>query len=284
MTREMTEQKTGGALAGIASLKKGLQNVQQTMPSVGTEPFLRMGTDGIWVYGAENIEVEEGSLWAVNVMSLKHGFSAWTDYKRKDKDDTRKNKKVGDVMVPSSQPIPPRSGLPEALDEDGDDCEWKEQYSVMLQCVTGGDKGEQVLYNTTSLGGTRAINDLISAVMAQLDADESKPVPVIALETDHYQHSNWGRTYVPLLIIKQWVPMEQTADAAMEQAEPEPEPEAPKRKRRRQAATEKPAVIEEEFLPAGPDEGDQIAAMGNDEPEDAPEETPVRRRRRRRAA
>ena len=220
MSNEVQTQTAGGAVAGLANLKAGLANVSAGMPTANTEPFLRMGTDGIWVYGADNVEVQDGSLWAVNIMSLQHGYAAWTDR------DKQKNEKVGDIMVPFSQALPPRSSL-QVHEDGGKTCPWREQYSFVLQCVSGEDKGTQVLYNTMSYGGTKAIKDLIAAVMAQLDADETKPIPVISLKNDHYPHKQYGKTYTPLLVIKKWVPMAETADAAVAEASEPDQSESP---------------------------------------------------------
>ena len=34
---------------------------------------------GEWVFGQENEEVQEGSQWVVNVMSLAHGYCCWVE-------------------------------------------------------------------------------------------------------------------------------------------------------------------------------------------------------------
>jgi hypothetical protein len=69
---------------------------------------------------------------------------------------------------------------------------------------------------------------LAVAIANQVDADQSKPVPVVKLKKEHYQHKSYGRIYTPIFEIVEWV--------GMDGAAPEAEAEAPAR-RRRVAAT-----------------------------------------------
>lgn len=185
---------TGGAIASLQNLKQGLQNVRQSIPQT-SDPFLRMGRDGVWVYGAENIEVEEGSQWAVNPLSLRHGYASWTDHKN------QKNELVGEVMVPMTHPLPMQNELRDT------GWPWAQQVSFQLQCVSGEDKGEQTLYKTVSVGGMNAVNKLVADIMAQLDKDPEKPIPLVTLDTDSYTHKQWGKTYVPIFTVRGWSPM-----------------------------------------------------------------------------
>lgn len=260
MSNEVQTQPAGGAVAALSGLKQGLANVTKTMPSTNTDPFLRMQKDGLWIYGADNVEVQEKSLWAINIMSLQHGYSCWTNYPdEKDK----KNEIKGEVMVAATQPIPGRDTLAVYHDEDGHVCEWREQYSFPLRCMNGDDTGVQVRYSTTSVGGIGAVKDIIAAVMRQLDRDPDNPIPIVLLQCDSYQNKKYGKTYFPIFLIKKWAPLAEDADAAMEQAT-EPTPEA------------KPAVE-----PTEPESAPRTEAQAA-APADG--EAPKRRRRRRPAA
>ena len=71
---------SGGSLpADPSSLAAGLQNVGASVQSGGGVPFLKLSKSGRWMYGAEAIEVEEGSTWAINPYSIEHGFACWGD-------------------------------------------------------------------------------------------------------------------------------------------------------------------------------------------------------------
>jgi hypothetical protein len=67
-----------------------------------------------------------------------------------------------------------------------------------------------------------------------VEKDQTKPVPVVALKKDHYQHSSYGRIYVPVLDVQHWVGMDGAADEAESAEAPAAEP-APTGRRRRAA-------------------------------------------------
>lgn len=190
------------ALAALSSLKTSLVNVASSIVTTNADPYLRLLRDGSWVYGAENIEVEAGSRWAVNPLSLKHGWTAWTDYKKK------ANEKLGEVMVPASAPLPLKTELRKLVDDEGNECDWVQQLSLQFQCMTGEDEGEQVQYNTTSTGGLNAVRSLIDAIARHLEVDMDTPVPLVELQCSHYMHKTYGKTYTPELKIVGWVPLD----------------------------------------------------------------------------
>lgn len=198
----LTNRTASSAVAALGGLKAGLQNVATSVVTAGGDPYLRLLKDGSWVYGQENVEVEEGSEWAVNPLSLMHGFVVWSDYKKKS------NEILGEVMVPAASPLPARSDLRETVDDEGNRCDWDQQLSMQFQCLTGEDEGTQVLYKTTSVGGMNACKALINAIVRQLETDPDNPVPVVKLGSSHYNHTKYGKTYVPELEIVDWVPLD----------------------------------------------------------------------------
>jgi hypothetical protein len=79
------------------------------------------------------------------------------------------------------------------------------------------------------VGGKRAVQTLAVAIAAQVEKDPERPVPIVTLGKDHYQHKSYGRIYTPVFEIVEWVSMdgEEAADApAAENAE------GPRRRRR----------------------------------------------------
>lgn len=192
----------GGMPAKTEDLVAGLQNVTSHIgPSAGGTPFLRLGKDGIWVYGQENIDVEEGSLWAINPYSIQHGFAAWGD-----------GELFGEVMVPFNQ-APPQRG---SLQDYG--VEWKAQTSMLMQCTSGEDKGQVVMYKGTSIGMQNAVKELVNALINQIQANPKNIVPVVALDVDSYTHKKYGQTFVPIIDIQSWVSME-TGETSEDPAE-----------------------------------------------------------------
>lgn len=221
-TNISTTSAAAGALASLGNLKAGLSKVQTSIPAAGGEPILRMGRDGVWIYGAENIEVEVGSKWAVNPLSLQHGYICW---KKIPEGSKEKPEKLGEKLVSMYEDKPLKSALPTF-----EGSEWAEQTSVTLRCISGEDEGEQTDYKPSSVGGANAMKDLIGKIMQQLDRDPAKPVPVVVLKSTSYQHKTYGKTYTPVLEIVDWIGMDGTAPAAAEEPETqddEPETEQP---------------------------------------------------------
>lgn len=199
----VVQNTAGTAVGALKSLRQGIANVQQTLVRSSANPYLRMLRDGEWVYGQEDIQVEAGSLWAANPMSLQHGWTAWKKAKGQEKIDNSGGP-VGEAMVPLSAPLPPKDSLPDHMDVNAP---WEYQTSIELICLNGTDKGEQVVYKASSKGAVNAMDSLIKAIGAQLDADETKPVPVIKFGNDTYNHKEYGKTYVPVLEVVDWVPL-----------------------------------------------------------------------------
>jgi hypothetical protein len=71
-------------------------------------------------------------------------------------------------------------------------------------------------YNVTSVGGKRAVQELAVAIATQVDADQTKPVPVVRLKKEHYQHKSYGRIYTPIFDIVEFVSMEAEPEAPAE--------------------------------------------------------------------
>lgn len=229
---------SSNALAALGSLKNNLVNVKSTIVTPGGDYLLRL-VNGRWVYGAENVEVEDGSEWAINPLSLQHGWVAWTDYKK------RKNEVLNEVMVPAGHPLPAYETLRVVNDEQGNPVEYAQQLAFQLQCLSGEDEGEQVRYKISSVGGMRAVRDTIDLIVKQLDIDPDNPVPVVKLTTDTYNHKTWGETYVPVFEVVDWVPLDEEIKAPMQDEDPDADlkaaheqPEAERSRTRAASATE----------------------------------------------
>jgi hypothetical protein len=139
-----------------------------------------------------------------------HGFIAWGD-----------GEVLGEKMVSVTQPLPELESAPPNAKKG-----WEQQVGMMIKCISGEDKGLEARYTVTSVGGKRAIQALGVAIAEQIEKDQSKPVPVVKLKKDHYQHKSYGRIYTPVFEILEWVSMdgEPEAEVAAE--------EAPTRRRR----------------------------------------------------
>lgn len=208
-------------LPSVASLSTALRSIQNDVGPAGVV-ILKMDKTGHWVFGADQTEVEDGSKWAVNPYSFVHGYIAWGD-----------GEVLGEKMTGVNNPLPE---MPEA--PPGAKKGWEMQIGCSLKCISGEDEGMEARYTTTSVGGKKAVQALAIAIAAQVDKDQSKPVPVVVLDTEHYQHKSFGRIYAPVFDVQEWVSMGGEADApAAPEAKPEAEAAPAEGTRRRRQAT-----------------------------------------------
>lgn len=191
-------------LPSVQSLSTALRTISADVGPSGTV-IMKMDKTGHWVFGADQTEVEEGSLWAINPYSFVHGYICWGD-----------GEVLGEKMVPVSQPLPELDPAPPQSKRG-----WEVQVGMSLKCLSGDDKGMEARYSTTSVGGKRAVQQLALVIAEQVDKDETKPVPVATLGKEHYTHKSYGRIYTPVFKIVEWMGMEGGDVAAEEASEPE---------------------------------------------------------------
>ena len=198
-------------LPSVTTLSTALRALEQDVPAAGVA-ILKMDKTGHWVFGADQTEVEDDATWAINPFSFVHGFIAWGD-----------GEVLGEKMVSVSSPLPDLEVAPPNAKRG-----WETQVGMSLKCLSGEDKGLEARFSTTSVGGKRAVQALAVAIATQVDANQAKPVPVITLGKEHYQHKSYGRIFTPIFDIKEWASM----DGSVAEAEAE---EAPAGGRRRRA-------------------------------------------------
>lgn len=206
-------------LPSVASLSTALRVLEKDVASVGVV-ILKMDKTGHWVFGADQTEVEDGSTWAVNPFSFVHGYIAWGD-----------GEVLAEKMVSVSQPLPETNVAPSGAKKG-----WEAQVGMSLKCLSGDDEGMEARYTTTSVGGRRSVQTLALAIAAQVEKDQTKPVPIVRLKKDHYAHKSYGKIFTPVFEIVEWVSMEGKAeDSAPVTEEAEPATEDTPRRRRRVA-------------------------------------------------
>jgi hypothetical protein len=194
--------------ANLPALTSALRNLQPVGGDVGVA-IIKMDKGGHWVFGADQTEVEEGSTWAVNPLSFVHGFIAWGD-----------GDVLGEKMVSIANPLPDLDEAPPGAKKG-----WESQVGMSLKCVSGEDKGLEARYTVTSVGGKRAVQTLAVALADQVEKDQSKPVAIVRLKKDSYQHKSYGKIYTPVFEIVEWMSMDGEAPEVAAE-------EAPARRRR----------------------------------------------------
>jgi hypothetical protein len=189
---------TGANLPAVASLTTALKAIAEPAPEMGMA-ILKMDRTGHWVFGADQTEVEDDSKWAVNPFSFVHGWIAWGV-----------GEVLGEKMTSVSNPLPEVDEPPRGAEKG-----WEKQVGFSLQCISGADKGMVARYTATSVGGKKGVTALAAELAAQVEKDQTKPVPVVLLKKEHYQHKSYGRIYTPIFEVQQWIsldgPTEETA-------------------------------------------------------------------------
>jgi len=215
--------------AAIADMATGLAESASSATD-GTN-FMKFTKFGEYLYGADSIEVEEDSEWAINPMGFGHGWIAWGDEAH-----GNEGSMLGEVMGPAGQPIPRQ---PDPVEGS-----WAEQRALQLACVSGEDEGTQCLFKTSSIGGKKAYASLVLAVVKKIKAGDPEIVPIVTLSADSYTHAKYGKIFTPEFEVVRWQAMddkaeapEKTQDDEVPEQPPEKEKEeAPKRRSRRQRA------------------------------------------------
>jgi len=218
--------------AFVQQLLGGIAESRASTPiGGGGQDYLRLLKRGQWGFGAENEPVQKGSTWAVNVMSLQHGWNCWVNG-----EGNNKNELKGEIMVSMTQPKPLRPAPIEGTD-------YKEQRSFELKCLDGDDAGHEVIYKINSDGGMRAVDALLAEIQKQLVNDPTHPCPVLELGETSYNHPKWGETFKPILTIVGWVDMDgESGDEPALAPPPEPKPAKPVKAAKPEKAPLRPAT------------------------------------------
>jgi hypothetical protein len=235
------------------ALMRGVEDVRAGLSTsdMGGKPLLRLVGQGDWVFGQTNEEVQEGSHWAVNMMTLQRGWCCWHD-----------GKLLGQVMVSILVPRPP---CPPPINGKGFD----EQYSMELTCISGDDAGQPVLYKNNSRGFKIAFADLMSKVRARYANEKVSYWPIVELKQSNYWHKKYNKQiYDPILEVVAWADPDgniagqapKAAVAGPAKAAPAPEPPKPVRQRKAPltAVAEPPAGMHTFTDANGPEPTQQI--------------------------
>lgn len=202
-------------LPAVQTLSTALRSLETVAPVQSA--ILKMDKTGHWVFGADQTEAEDDARWAVNPFSFVHGFIAWGD-----------GEVLSEKMSPVTQPLPELDTPPPGAKKG-----WESQVGMALKCLTGEDEGLECRYTTTSVGGKRAVQQLAVAIATQVEKDPTKPVPIVKLQKDHYQHKSYGRIFTPVFEVVEWVSMDGTDEGVQEPDAPAAEAaEGPRRRRR----------------------------------------------------
>jgi len=234
------------------SLMRGIEQTRSTIGTAGGKPFLRLSRTGDYIYGPQNVDVQDGSHWAVNLASLEHGWVCWGD-----------GELLGQIMVDVRLPQPQR---PPAVEGYG----FEPQFGMSLACISGDDKGVEVIYKNNSLGYKKAFDQILADIRARYLLDQQFYWPVIELKTSSYPHKKYGQIFEPIFKVVGWADANGNLQTNKPRAVETPEHPVTASRRRAAVVTETIAMPEERVEP--------------DTPEDAPAAPAARQGQRRRPA
>ena len=255
----------------VASLETAVTTVSL---GSGDIAFLKMLKTGSFVYGSDETEVAENSVWAVNPQAFAMGFQAWGLQGSSDEGEL-----LGEEMALVSELPVIKGNLPDV------GAPWKQMLSMQLACIEGDDKGLVLQYGTTSKGGIKAVNGLMQALVKRIKDPKAdgKFVPVIVLEDEFYKHKKYGRIYTPIFTIEKWIDLADAMPAAPGETQEDADDYEPPKKASRKKAVAEEVEDEDDDL----EEDAPKPRRSRAEPEEVGEEEdeddtppPVRRRRR----
>ena len=192
----------------------------------GTDPFAQYGAraqqqglylsfkNGDWSYGQNGDELPIGTRLIANMPGLRIGWKRWQD--------RQVTSEVMQLLIENPREAP-RSTLgdddPSLWPIDDRTKQVRDPWALTneLQLVDG--TGQQYIYSTSSQGGLNCIRRLCEEY-SKLRRQKPNMLPVVELEADHYQHKEFGKTYVPQLPICAWLP--EGSEVADIDAPPEP--------------------------------------------------------------
>jgi len=178
-------------------LLAGIEESQATtMVAGGGKDLIKLSkNNGTWNIGQADEPMQVGSRWVINLLSVCHGWICWSNYP-----NAKKNERLGEVMVPMSEPKPRKPDPIESFP-------FGEQRSFEAVCIDGEDIGADVMFKNGSTGTLKGFRKLEDAIKAQLRSNRAFPNPVIQFKSDKYKHSQYSWIWNPIFEVVDWADM-----------------------------------------------------------------------------
>ena len=105
-----------------------------------------------------------------------------------------------------------------------------------MKCLDGTDAGVEVTFKASTVGGTQAVAGLVELVRDRLNSGQhdGKIAPIVFLEKDSYPHSQYGKVWIPVMTVVDWMPLDGPAPTPAPAPAPgsaSPPVEQPRRRR-----------------------------------------------------
>ena len=196
--------------ATITNLIDNLNVARSAVPAASDAAFLKMDKTGVWIYGADDTEIDPDSTFCIDPAKYVQGFIAWDD-----------GELVDECMAQAGDPPILKSELPHL--EGG--VKWDAQVGFTLLGVEGGEDGVILEYKSSSRGGKILVSAILNDIISRAKTGKTDLCPVVELSSDHYKHKKFGKIYTPEYNIVEWLDLPSEAAEPVVAAEPEPEPE-----------------------------------------------------------
>ena len=200
MANDVAKFFGGHQLPDRAKLSKALAGFSAEKNALMGKALLRMTKVGTWVFGADSEAMKKGTVLIANPSSLASGYIAWWQ-----------SQVEGEVMQPLSLgPVDPNS-----LSEVNSGGLWKGKQSgkgwenqASIDLITQADVPLSLVYKTSSMGGMRALLTLAGEIAFGMEEDPKRCYPLVEIDTDSYQHKEFGEVFTPMLSIVGWLDAE----------------------------------------------------------------------------
>lgn len=202
MANDMQKFFGGHQLPDRAKLSETLANFSAAKNSLMGKALLRLTKQGVWVFGADNEALKNGTLLVGNPSSLQAGYVAW--YEGKIEGEKMQSINAGPVDPTTLGPVNSGSIPPGKKAPSGKG--WENQASIDL--ITKSDMPLSLVYKTSSLGGMKTLLTLAGEIAYGMSENPARVYPVIELDVDSYVHKEFGEVFTPVLSIVSWLDAE----------------------------------------------------------------------------
>ena len=185
--------KSFGSADAVRNYAGALRNSTRAISDGNERDLLKCSDkDGTWAFGQESTLVERDDLWAINPVTIKHGYIAFDSSEVALTIDEDR----AEIVLPVTQPLPEYDSLPElsAKPRKGrDPVKWRFQMALEMVCVDGPNKGAEVVFKPTSMGGLRCVRMMVEEIARRFDEDHDTHVPVVELDSRSYMNRTYGK-------------------------------------------------------------------------------------------
>jgi hypothetical protein len=202
MANDVAKFFGGHQLPDRAKLSETLANFSAAKNSLMGKALLRLTKTGVWVFGADNESLKNGTRLVGNPSSLQAGYVAW--WMGKIEGEKMQSISSGPVDPTTLGPVNSGGVPPGKTQTSGKG--WENQASIDL--ITQADVPLCLMYKTSSLGGMKTLLTLAGEIAYGMSENPARVYPVIELDTDSYIHKEFGEVHTPVMSIVGWLDAE----------------------------------------------------------------------------